>query len=362
MSSSASLLILLVAAVPARAERPGTSASDFLKIGVGARQAAMGEAAVGLADDASAAYWNPGGLGQLAQQELHFLHAQWFDGIKYEYAAYAHPLRSRGTVAGYLALLDYGRIDAYDEGGAATGRVTASDWLAGAAYGSPLWKDRFRAGGGIKLVREKLDTHSSQAFSLDVGGTALLWARPTYTVQLGASGRNLVGQQKFISESAPLPRIFSAGLGVKALQESLSVGLDAVAPRDEDLYVSFGTEYWLHPAVAMRVGYRSGRQEAGSGISAGVGFKLGRLHFDYAFSDFGALGLAHRAGVAWKFGGLEEDLYQKGRTLMRQGRHAEAILQFNRVLQMRPGDRRAMRAIRESRDRLGDTQETLKEP
>ena len=44
-------------------QTPGTTGADFLKIGVGARQAAMGNAFAGVADDATAIYWNPGGLG-----------------------------------------------------------------------------------------------------------------------------------------------------------------------------------------------------------------------------------------------------------------------------------------------------------
>ncbi|MCJ7813427.1 hypothetical protein MUP95_08970, partial [bacterium] len=37
----------------------------FLMISPGARAAGMGEAFVALADDATAAYWNPAGLAQL---------------------------------------------------------------------------------------------------------------------------------------------------------------------------------------------------------------------------------------------------------------------------------------------------------
>ncbi len=36
----------------------GTSNADFLKIGVGARPEAMGEAFIGVADDANAVFWN----------------------------------------------------------------------------------------------------------------------------------------------------------------------------------------------------------------------------------------------------------------------------------------------------------------
>ena len=39
------------------ANEPGTTAASFLKIGVGARAAAMGDAFTALADDPTALYW-----------------------------------------------------------------------------------------------------------------------------------------------------------------------------------------------------------------------------------------------------------------------------------------------------------------
>ena len=40
--------------------KTGTTAAQFLKIGIGARALALGGAYSAIADDASALYWNPG--------------------------------------------------------------------------------------------------------------------------------------------------------------------------------------------------------------------------------------------------------------------------------------------------------------
>ncbi len=66
------LLALVLAASPLAAQELGeqriaTSMLTFLKIGVGARAVAMGEAFTPIADDATAMFWNPAGLALLQE-------------------------------------------------------------------------------------------------------------------------------------------------------------------------------------------------------------------------------------------------------------------------------------------------------
>jgi hypothetical protein len=71
-------------------EKVGTFDGQFLKIGVGARAAAMGGAFVGVADDATAMFWNAAGIARIDpdKSELSLNHANWpaelsFDQIGY---------------------------------------------------------------------------------------------------------------------------------------------------------------------------------------------------------------------------------------------------------------------------------------
>src|SRR2546422_3736959 len=71
-------------------EKVGTFDGQFLKIGVGARACAMGGAFVGVADDASALFWNAAGIARIDpdKSELSINHASWpaelnFDQIGY---------------------------------------------------------------------------------------------------------------------------------------------------------------------------------------------------------------------------------------------------------------------------------------
>ena len=72
------LAMLLCASSVARADK---YTGEFLKLGVGARALGMGGAFAGLADDASAAYWNPAGLAYLKTNQFMPTHSEEFGGI-----------------------------------------------------------------------------------------------------------------------------------------------------------------------------------------------------------------------------------------------------------------------------------------
>src|SRR6266581_1799685 len=71
-------LMLFSPLTPLFAMATGGQPGEFMSYGAGARSLAMGAAFVGVADDASATYWNPPGLSQITRKELTFLKATLF--------------------------------------------------------------------------------------------------------------------------------------------------------------------------------------------------------------------------------------------------------------------------------------------
>ena len=63
-------ILLALGALSQSAYAQGESAVPFLLIAPNARADGMGEAGVGLADDAAAAFWNPAGLAFQTGQEV----------------------------------------------------------------------------------------------------------------------------------------------------------------------------------------------------------------------------------------------------------------------------------------------------
>ncbi|MCX7698669.1 MAG: PorV/PorQ family protein, partial [Candidatus Goldbacteria bacterium] len=121
----------------------GETSFNFLKISQGARQAGMGEAFTGIADDVNAVYWNPAGLAQLRRQQACLLHSVWLVDVNYEYIAYAIPVIGVGTFGIYGTFLA-GEIKITDEN-PVTGQYILTEDIARAsdinitlAYGKKL--------------------------------------------------------------------------------------------------------------------------------------------------------------------------------------------------------------------------------
>jgi hypothetical protein len=72
----------------------GENGAAFLKIGAGARPAALGDAFTAVADDANAAVWNPAGLARLPRPEIVGTHTQWLQGGRHDALAGAYPTKA----------------------------------------------------------------------------------------------------------------------------------------------------------------------------------------------------------------------------------------------------------------------------
>ncbi|RMD98286.1 MAG: hypothetical protein D6814_07830, partial [Calditrichaeota bacterium] len=91
------LLLGLFAATMAQGQVPNNRAGAFLDYGASARGIALGNAFAAIANDASAAYWNPAGLGQLNQLQLMLSHIRLPFDRTFNFFSTALPFKSRQT-------------------------------------------------------------------------------------------------------------------------------------------------------------------------------------------------------------------------------------------------------------------------
>lgn len=319
---------LAFAAAPAGAAKiypsAGSTSASFLKLGAGARALAMGGAFTSVCDP-YAVYWNPAGLACLpAEKTASFFHNEYFQGLGQEYLLYTAPAAG-GRLPG-VALpsegawgfaFDYFYVpkdmerrsglyeaDPLSPISPVEGKFGASDAALSAAYGRPLGRG-YSAGLGLKAIRQSIDGYSGASAAADLGLARDFRWRGSL-LRAGAAVLNLGPGIKLDKERYGLPLTFRAGVSGRLEESGTLLALDAEKPVDNYPFLALGAEYPMTSRLALRAGYRL-RQHgnelgAWSGFSAGAGVAFDRVAFDYAFTPFGDLGVAHRFSVSLRFG------------------------------------------------------------
>jgi tetratricopeptide (TPR) repeat protein len=300
------ILIAVFLAVPAalRAAGPGTASAQFLKIGVGARAEAMGEAYGAVSDDPYALYWNPAGLGRVKNRQLNLSYTVWLEEISNSYLAYAHPLPKYGATLGVsINSVSVPQITKYDNTGtAAGGTYTASDTAFSAGFSKIVAKQLW-AGLGLKSVSSKIDDATASAFAADAG---LLYARGKYS--FCAVAQNIGTKMKFVNGDDPLPLNYKIGTAYSIPGKGLLLSMDVNIPSDNTARVNAGVEYDTKFSDELELAARAGARTNVQGLdpisafSAGFGLKWRWIDFDIAWAPYGDLGDVFRTSAGFRFG------------------------------------------------------------
>lgn len=311
-------LALVLAAGAARpaaaggAASKGTSGGAFLTLTPGARASALGAAFGGVADDVLAAHYNPAGLAALASVEAGAGRESRFEGLNYDYAVLSVPVVSwtergrRPTEWGVTALsvesLTASGVDrrGLTETDAPTGSFGAADRAFGLSYGRDIGQG-LSLGATLKYVDSTLDTAHASAFTADAGA---LTRRGAWS--FGGGVRNAFGKLALGGAPDPLPAVAYGGLGWRPKAGWLVAG-EADLPARDALSWGLGVERSAEVAkgltAAGRLGFRTGRQDAGTlgGISIGFGAEWRGLAADFCWSPGGVLGDVLQYSVRARF-------------------------------------------------------------
>ncbi|HBA61458.1 MAG TPA: hypothetical protein DCZ92_11715 [Elusimicrobia bacterium] len=292
-------LLLLCCPRPSQAESAGASPYNFLFLDAGARPVALGGAYTALARDANALLYNPAGLGEVSEQQAVFMHNRYFQDITQEYLAYASP-QGWGASVNYLDFGSAPRTTISNHAGG-LGSVGLTDIAVSAGYGAPMGVN-FVGGAAIKFIQESIAGVSGTGFGLDLG--VFYYPGGREKTVLGASVQNLGPSVKFQNkkEAMPLNVRVGAAHSFSVRGQDATVSADLSKALAEKLVISAGVETIVSRLVAVRFGYTT-RNEAGSGLTMGLGYGYQDFSFDYAFVPFGDLGAAHRLSVGYKWGG-----------------------------------------------------------
>lgn len=314
--------------------KKGSSAAQFLEIGIGARALSMGSAFTAIANDATALYWNPAGITQLSQASVSGTHTEWFADMSLDYIAALVPVGNGQQIGVSLTVFNavekqIVRTVAYPQG---TGEYySAVDIALALSYGLKI-TDRFACGLTGKYIRQQIWHEISSGYAVDIG---LLYMTRLKGLNLGASISNFGTDMRLAgrdlrrahdedpvhysndklntmleTDAFPLPLLFRFGLAYSfspLKYNDVTLAVDLLHPSNNVEYLNVGLEYLLGKLLYLRVGYESlFDPEAENGLSygAGINYRLLQrtaINFDYAYVDWGRLSFVQHFTIGLTF-------------------------------------------------------------
>lgn len=335
------LLLALLVCLPAiGAEK---YAGEFLSLGVGARPLGMGGSFVAIADDATAAYWNPAGLGGLDRTEITFMHAGIFGLDSYDFLNYVQPLGGSGAfglswirlgiddipitelqLSGEMSASNRPRIvgemqDTENAFVLSYGRRFRVDipWSGGDTSGSSKGTD-IQVGGNLKFLYNSVSGAGRNAIGFG-GDVGLVWkvsfisgkdyARAS-DLSLGVVVQDFSKTRIFwnttsspshtdvISPNVKVGACYSRQLSSLSSEVLLSIDADT----RYGLEMHYGVEYILGKVLSLRAGVQDKDLTAGVGLNVAFARGESAISFlvDYAFLSH-ELGNTHRISLMTKF-------------------------------------------------------------
>jgi hypothetical protein len=334
-------IILVLALMPAALfggdfSKVGTAGAQFLKIGVGARGSAMGEAFVAVTSDVDALYWNPAGITKLHTISLSVSHSQWFADIAHDFAGLVVPL-SENDLIGISAIglnTPEQEVTTVEQPEGTGIYYKVSDLAIGVSYARAL-TDRFSVGITAKYIQENLYNESASTFAVDFGtllqtgfyGLVIGMSVTNFGGNLQLEGRDLISTSdinKSISgeynpnsslstEQWPLPLNFRVGVALDIVgknnpvflsdEHRFTLAIDGNHPNDNVERANIGGEYGWDETFFLRAGYKINYDVEKWTFGAGVKANIADAHltFDFAYVDYNDLGKVSRFSVGLNF-------------------------------------------------------------
>jgi hypothetical protein len=295
-------------------------AGEFLSLGVGARALGMGGAFVGVADDATACYWNPSGLSLLKERELSFMHAETFGSLlNQDFLAFAFPLQkdsSSSALAFSLQRLGGGGVkitdlekkglDISDSNRVVLLREEShADYAFYFSYAQRM-KPHLWGGASLKLIYRDVVTTSA----LGVGADLSFLAQPFSFLSVGINLTDLTSSFLFYDNGTTETISPTTKMGLAFNRQIRDFHLILAA--DADVRYEgrkSAAQYWVGDLSAdshygLEVSYQkklSGRLGMDQGnFTAGAGLWIKQFGLDIAFFSHPELDNTYRVSLQWK--------------------------------------------------------------
>lgn len=299
------------------AQTPAKYAGEFISIGGGSRPLGMGGAFVAIANESVASYWNPAGLIQLTNPEIHLMYAERFGGVvKFNFASAAMARKESALAFAFMSIGvdDIPQTSLPDPDLPVGGKnrpfiertIDDGEYVAYFSY-ARRWKENRSLGANIKFIRKSIGDNSAWGIGFDIGMltslkgdlklgvniqdvTTTLIAWDTGTKELIVPNIKWGFSYPFYFNSFTVLPVLDVDTRFEGREFASQINLGGVSFDSH-----FGFEAAYRDLVFVRAGSDIGQLVAGAGI------QLPRLRFDAAFLNHQDLGDTYRISATLSF-------------------------------------------------------------
>lgn len=288
---------------------------NFLRLPVSAHAAALGGDNITIIeDDPALMFSNPALASSVSDKTIGLSYMNYMSGANYMGASYTKALGEKGTIAGGVQYMNYGKMKEYDQNNTQIGTFNASEIAIEGIFSYELAHNLV---GGItaKFINSYIGNYSSMAVGVDLG---LNWFEPDYQWSVSVVAKNLGGQIKAYEENyGKMPMDVQVGVSKSfaALPVRLSATLVDLTHYDyrfinhlnlgADILLSdniwVGGGYNFRRADEMTIGTNEDSSAHGAGFSVGGGINLERFKLNLAYGKYHAASSSVLVNLAYSF-------------------------------------------------------------
>jgi hypothetical protein len=282
-------------------EGDGGQAGAFLRRSIGARATGMGGAFTAIANDATATYWNPSGLGQLRNAQIAAMYTILSLDRNQNFVSYAQPIGALGALG--LSWIHFGvsKMDGRDTSGNPTGDFSDSEMAFGMSYGK-TFAEVLSIGGTAKYLSHALADNKASGFGFDAGVLIKFIGIPFSDVSVGVMVQDIASSVEWDTDSKredEFPMNVRFGIVISPKVIPLNLAAEIEKNGEQEIKYHAGGEYFLSKVLGIRIGYNDGSLTTGGSLRVPVG--TFSIQVDYAFSPDALEGAAHQVSLITEF-------------------------------------------------------------
>ena len=290
------LLILFSIKSFAQNDGPGNTGLSFLKLGVGARSLAMGEAFSSICDDGTAVIYNPARLNSGSNSNVTLMYNSAMQDLTNNFIGAKLKINKLGLGFGLFKTTVSG-IEIRTIPGAPIDKFDAQNLSMNVSLCYEIYNN-LSVGVTSKLLYEKIYLDEASGVGFDIGTNFI---KDNLSFSFVLSNLGSINELRSVSTKLPTAVRFGGAYTIKNNNLNFILALDGFRVLDGgSLHINSGGEVSYKDLLFLRLGYQTAYDN--KGITTGVGFKYKSIIMDYAFIPYSdSFGTSNTISLGFNF-------------------------------------------------------------